>query len=115
MGADFKEKIKGGIQKCWDNAAVAANTPDLFSKKAERQPRRYEAEPIGNHSPAEGEVYCARLVKKQLVGFKGIKEAIILSSPPPSLLSAVSEGCGVAKVTVMSVDSISGTLEVSAE
>jgi len=31
MGADFKAKAKRSFEKCWDNAALSANTPDLFS------------------------------------------------------------------------------------
>jgi hypothetical protein len=115
MGADFKEKIKGGIQKCWDKAAVAANTPDLFAKTAERQPRLYEAKPLGNHNSVEGEVFCARIVNDRLIGFKGMKQAIVFTSPPQALIDAVGQGCGVAKTTIMSVDTISGMLEVAAE
>ena len=30
MGADFKEQTRRTFEKCWDKAAVEANTPTLF-------------------------------------------------------------------------------------
>ena len=68
MGADFKEKSKKSFEKCWDNAALDANTPDLFSRTPDHVPNRFEAEALGNAQVEVGESVAVRMEGNQLIG-----------------------------------------------
>ena len=61
MGADFKEKAGKSFQKCWDKAAVRANTPDLFDKTSDCAPNRFEAETINGATVTAGDSLCLRV------------------------------------------------------
>ncbi len=113
MGADFKEKSRRTFEKCWDNAAVEANTPDLFSKKADMADRRFEAEAIGAQSINVGDTVCVRVEEGRIVGRRGITPVISIPAPSATLVQSVAEGCNIARANVVAVDSISGVVEVT--
>jgi hypothetical protein len=113
MGADFKEKTKRTFEKCWDKAAVEANTPDLFSKAAETSDSRFEAEAIAGQKVDVGESVCVRVEEGRIVGRKGITPVIIIPAPTACLLQSINEGCNVARADVVAVDAISGVVEVT--
>ncbi len=113
MGADFKEKTRRTFEKCWDKAAVEANTPDLFCKTAEKADSRFEAETIAGHEVNVGESVCVRVEEGRIVGRKGITPVITIPAPTACLLQSITEGCNVARADVVAVDSISGVVEVT--
>jgi hypothetical protein len=113
MGADFKEKARKSFEKCWDRAAVKANTPDLFSKTAECAPNRYEAEAIGGLNVTTGESCCLRIEEGKLIGRRGLSPVLTIASPSPELVQSIAEGCNVARADIVAVDPISGVLEVT--
>jgi hypothetical protein len=113
VGADFKAKTKRSFEKCWDNAALAANTPDLFARRADRAPSRYEAEAIGNAKVSVGESFSVRLEGSQLVGRRGMSPVILLSNPTQNLRLSLAQGCNIARASVVASDPISGMFEVT--
>ena len=113
MGADFKEKTRRTFEKCWDKAAVKANTPDLFRKTAERADSRFEADTVAGHQVTVGESVCVRVEEGRIVGRKGLTPVITIPAPTPCLLQSIAEGCNVAHAKVVAVDAISGVVEVT--
>lgn len=113
MGADFKEKAKRTFEKCWDKAAVEANTPDLFSKSAEKSDSRFEAETLGSHKVHIGDSVCVRVEEGRVVGRRGITPVMTIPAPTPCLIQSITEGCNVACANVVGVDPISGVVEVT--
>ena len=112
MGADFKEKTKKSFEKCWDQAAVAANTPDLFCKVPDRAPDRFEAEAIGGAAVAVGDSVSVRMEGNALVGRRGISPVLTIANPSSSLVESIAQGCNIARVNVVAADHISGVFEV---
>ncbi|MBA3512293.1 hypothetical protein [Sphingomonas sp.] len=113
MGADFKEKTKKSFEKCWDKAAVAANTPDLFSKAPDHAPNRWEAEPIGNATVAVGETILVRIESGALIGRRGLSPVLTITKPTARLIDSMTQGCKIARAAVVAADPISGVLEVT--
>lgn len=113
MGADFKEKTRKSFEKCWDNAAVRANTPDLFSKAADRAPTRFEAEKLGGAAVGVGDSVCVRMENGKLVGRRELAPVLTIDAPSPALVQSIIDACNVARADVVAVDPISGTLEVT--
>lgn len=113
MGADFKEKTRKSFEKCWDKAALEANTPDLFRKTADHAPRRFEAEAIGNASFSIGDSVCAHLEEGKLVGRRGLSAVLKITTPPADLLQSIAQGCNVGRVDIVAADPISGIFEVT--
>lgn len=113
MGADFKEKTRKSFEKCWDNAAVKANTPDLFSKTADRAPDRFEAEAIVGSAVSVGESVCVRVEGGNVIGRRGLSPVLTIMAPPAGLVRSITEGCNVARADVVAADPISGVLEVT--
>ena len=113
MGADFKEKTRRSFEKCWDRAAVKANTPDLFNKAADRAPSLYEAEAIGTSVVAVGESLCVRVESGKVIGRRGLSPVLTIAAPPTDLVQSITEGCNVARADVVAADPISGVLEVT--
>ena len=113
MGADFKAKAKRSFEKCWDNAAVDANTPDLFCKRADRLPDRFEAEAISNSRAELGEGLSARVEQGKVIARRGLSPVLVISKPTDRLIKSINEGCNIARVNVVGSDPISGTYEVT--
>lgn len=113
MGADFKEKTRKPFEKCWDKAAVEANTPDLFSKTADPAPNRFEAEAINGSTVGVGESFCVRVEDGKVVGRRGLSPVLTIGAPTPGLVKSIAEGCNVARADVVAADPISGVLEVT--
>ena len=113
MGADFKARAKRSFEKCWDNAAVAANTPDLFARGIDSAPSRYEAEAIGGATISVGESFSVRMESGQLVGRRGTSPVILLVNPTPNLRLSIEQGCNIARASVVASDPISGIFEVT--
>lgn len=113
MGADFKEKAAKSFDKCWDKAAVRANTPDMFSKTADRAPSRFEAEAIGDAPVSVGDSVCLRLENGKLIGRRGVSPVLTIAVPTSDLVRSVEESCNIARAEVVAADPISGVLEVT--
>ncbi|KHK93363.1 hypothetical protein [Novosphingobium malaysiense] len=113
MGTDFKEKSKKSFEKCWDNAALDANTPDLFSKTPDRAPNRFEAEALGNAQVEIGESVAVRMEGDRLIGRRGISPVLVIASPSPTLIQSVEQGCNIARADIVAADPISGVFEVT--
>lgn len=113
MGADFKQKAKRSFEKCWDTAAVEANTPDLFCKTPDRAPHRFEAEAIGNAAVFVGESVAVRIEGAALVGRRGVSPILTIANPSPGLIASITQGCNIARADVVSADPISGVFEVT--
>jgi len=113
MGADFKEKSRRSFEKCWDNAALDANTPDLFSKRPDHAPKRFEAETLGNAEVNVGESVPVRMEGGQLIGRRGISPVLVIASPSQALIQSVVQGCNVARADIVASDPISGVFEVT--
>lgn len=113
MGADFKEKAKKSFEKCWDAAAVEANTPDLFCKTAEHAPSRFEAEAIGNAAILVGDTVAVRMEGGSLIGRRGVSPVLTIANPSVSLVESIAHGCNIARADVVAADPISGVFEVT--
>lgn len=113
MGADFKEKTRKSFEKCWDRAAVEANTPDLFRKAADLAPRRFEAEAINGLSLAVGDSVCVRLEDGKIIGRRGLSAALTITTPPPDLVMSITQSCNVARAEIVAIDPISDIYEVT--
>jgi len=112
MGADFKEKAKKSFEKCWDRAAVEANTPDLFCKVLEHAPHRFEAEVIDNAAIQVGESVAVRMEGGALVGRRGVSPVLTIANPSVGLVESIAQGCNIARADVVAADPISGLFEV---
>lgn len=113
MGADFKEKAKKSFEKCWDMAAVAANTPDLFSKVLEHAPHRFEAELLANVAVTIGETVAVRMEGNSLIGRRGLSPVLKIANPSADLVASIAGGCNIACANVVAADPISGLFEVT--
>ncbi len=113
MGADFKEKSRKSFEKCWDNAALDANTPYLFSKMQDHAPNRFEAEALGNSQFEVGESVAVRMEGGKLIGRRGISPVLVIASPSPALIQSVALGCNIARADIVASDPISGVFEVT--
>lgn len=113
MGADFKEKSRKSFEKCWDNAALDANTPDFFSKKPDHAPNRFEAEAVGHAQVRVGESVAVRMEGDKLIGRRGISPVLVIASPSPALIQSVAQGCNIARADIVASDPISGVFEVT--
>lgn len=112
MGADFKEKTTKSFQKCWDKAAVKANTPDLFSKTADHSADRFEAEAIDGAAAAVGDTLCLRLEDGKLILRRGVRPVLTIAAPTANLVQSMDQGCNIARADVVAADPISGVFEV---
>lgn len=113
MGADFKEKTKNSFEKCWDKAAVEANTPDLFSKTPSHASDRFEADAIGNATVVVGETVAVRIEGGALVGRRGLSPVLKIANPSVGLIDSIAQGCNIARADVVAADPISGVFEVT--
>ncbi|MGF7149729.1 hypothetical protein FHS96_003380 [Sphingomonas zeicaulis] len=113
MGADFKEKTKKTFEKCWDKAAVEANTPDLFSRTPDHAASRYEAEALGDANLAVGDTFAVRMEDGKLIGRRGISPVLQVCCPSHALVQSVTQGGNIARADIVAVDPISGVFEVS--
>ena len=113
MGADFKEKTRKTFEKCWDKAAVEANTPDLFSKTPDHVASRYEAEALGDANLAVGDTIAVRMEAGKLIGRRGVSAVLEICSPSQALVQSVAQGCNIARADIVAADPISGVFEVS--
>lgn len=113
MGADFKQKTKKSFKKCWDTAAVVANTPDLFCKAPDHAPNRFEAEPIGNAAIVVGDSVALRMEGGALVGRRGVSPVLTIANPSAGLVESIAHGCNIARADVVGADPISGVFEVT--
>jgi hypothetical protein len=113
MGADFKEKTKKSFEKCWDKAAVEANTPALFQTPSDRAANRIEAEAIGGAEISVGDSLCIRIEEDGLIARRGVTPVLVISSPTPAVLQFIKKGCNVACADVVVADPISGIFEVA--
>lgn len=113
MGADFKARTKKSFEKCWDQAALDANTPDLFSRQAEHGPNRFEAEAIGGAQIDVGDSVVLRMEGENLIGRRGMSPVLRIPSPSPGLVQSIAQGCNIARADVVVADRISGLFEVT--
>lgn len=113
MGADFKEKTKKSFNKCWDKAAVEANTPDLFRKSAKHAPVQFEAEPFENNILPIGSCVVVRVEDGRMIGRQGLSPMLVIPAPPEELIKSMAKGCNISQVEIVSFDSISSTYEVT--
>ena len=113
MGADFKEKTRKSFEKCWDMAAVEANTPDLFRKTADKAPRRFEAEAVNGSNLSVGDLVCVRLEDGKVIGRRGLSAVLAITAPPPDLIVSIAHGCNIARAEIVAIDKISDVYEVT--
>lgn len=113
MGADFKQKTKKSFEKCWDSAAVQANTPDLFCKAPDHAPNRFEAEAIGDATILVGETVAVRMEGGALIGRRGLSPVLTIANPSVGLVKSIAQGCNIARADVVAADPIGGVFEVT--
>ena len=113
MGADFKEKTKRTFEKCWDKAAVEANTPTFFSKASDHAPPRFEAEAFPGSKISIGDSVCVRVECGKVVGRRGLSPVLTISAPTQGLIQSISDACNIARADVVAADPISGVFEVT--
>lgn len=111
MGADFKEKSKDSFKKSWDRAAVAAQSPDLFSRPLSGNAVCVEGDLTPGATLKADEAVVLRRRGESIAAFRGITEVAVFANPPSDLLNAMGTSCEIAEARVRMVDPASGVGE----
>ena len=113
VGADFVEKAIRSFKKSWDNGRVMLATADLLTQEPDCKARTFAADIERGWRPTTGENVTVEKEQTSLVVRKGHAEVARTDDPPPALLAAVEQSCGIAKGTVEVVHEVAGVAEIS--
>lgn len=113
MGADFIERISHSYRKTMDRARARLATSDLLANETACAARTAVADIVAGQSLQAGEQITVEIENGRMVGRRGLTEVARFSSPPPDLVRAIEDSCGVAKGTVEQVHDIAGVAEIS--
>lgn len=113
MGADFIEKISHSYRKTMDRARAKLATSTLLTNETACAARTAIADIMSGQSLQAGDQITVEAENGQLVGRRGVTEVARFSTPPPDLVRAVEDSCGIAKGTVEQVHEIAGVAEIS--
>lgn len=113
MGADFVEKAAPTFKKSWDKGRLRLATADLFTRQANCEDRTFAADLRDGSRLVNGETVTVEKEATSLVVRVGHTEVARQDSPPPALLAAVEQSCGIAKGTVEIVHDTARVAEIS--
>ena len=113
MGADFIERATPTFKKKWDRARMELATADLFTKEPSCKARTAVAEIINGTQLSVGDQLTVEVQDESLVARRGNHEVARFENPPPILVQAVEESCGIAKGTVEQVHEVANVAEIS--
>jgi len=113
MGADFLDKATPTFKKSFDRARIKLATADLFTREPTANARTCAADIIGDASFAVGDHVVLEKSANRLIGRRGTREVLTISSPPSELVNAIENSSGVAKGIVKSVHQLAGVVELS--
>lgn len=113
MGIDFIRKATKSFVKAWDNGRRELATADLFTSQPEPATRTAAFMLLHNGSLCAGDSVVVEADGTALVARHGLGQVARADNPPPALLEAVRNSCGIAQGTVQHIHTIAGTAEIS--
>ena len=113
MGLDFIHKAAKSFHKGLDRSRIELATPDLFTRRPDREPRTYAAKIRPNARMIPGEDLCVRFQDGSIVAQRGMDVIADFSAPPAELTEALMESYGEACGTVREVYETADTAEIS--
>ena len=112
MGLDFIEKTKKAVRKKWDRARVKLATADLLTRNPERVGCSTVFELAANARLSEGDCVTVEAKGSSLVARRGLSVVAHAPQPPPQVLQAVKDSCGIAQGTVERVHRVASVVEI---
>lgn len=113
MGVDFLQRSTKSFLKAWDEGRKALATADLFTAQPSPATRCAPFVLVHNVTLCAGDTVVVEADGKALVARQGLGEVARTDDPPPQLLEAIRNSCGVAKGTVEQIHPLAGTAEIS--
>jgi len=112
MGLDFIRRAAKTFEKKWDEGRKELGTSDLFTREPSCVGRSAPFEIAQNVELVVGEIVTIEKDGSALIARQRLAEVARSTSPPPDLVRAVEESCGVAKGTIEQLHSLSGVVEI---
>jgi hypothetical protein len=113
MGSDFIEKVAPACKKSWDRARLRLATAGLFTDEPSCAPRTIAGDIVGDEKVALGEGLTVETEGRRLVARRGLTEVVRFNNPPPEVMRAVEQSCGVASGRVEEVHELARVVEIS--
>lgn len=113
MGAEFVEKATASFRKSWDKARAVLATADLFTRSPDAACRIAAADILGSARLEQGDRLTVEAQGETLIARRGNSDVARFNNPPPEIVQAVKDSCGVAKGTVEQVHVLAGVAEIS--
>jgi hypothetical protein len=113
MGAEFIRRASKSFTKHWDVCRKALATADLFTREPTCAGRSAPFDLAPNVAVQAGDVVIVEREGTALVARRGLREVARAASPPPELLRAVEDSCGVAKGTIEHTHGLANVAEIS--
>ena len=113
MGTDFVEKATPTFKKSWDKGRLKLTTADLLTQEPNCAQRTFAADLCQGSRVVRGEQVTVEKEGATFVVRKGLTEVARSDNPPPGLLTAVEQSCGIAKGTVEIVHDDAAVAEIS--
>lgn len=113
MGLDFIQKAKKTLQTKWDAERVRLGTSDLLTQSPKSAGCSAVFELAANASLHEGEHVQVDAEDGMLIASQRQRVVAVAEEPPPHVLKAVEDSCGMADGKIEHVHSIAGVAEIS--
>lgn len=113
MGAEFIRHAARSFVKSWDHGRKRLATADLFTLQPTSASVSAPFEVMDGIDLHPGDRVTVERSGDCLVARHGLTEVARSPSPPPKLLHAVDESCGIAKGTVDAMHSLAKVAEIS--
>jgi hypothetical protein len=114
MGVDFIKRAAKTFKKSWDEGRKELGTSKLFTREPQCVGRSAPFELAPNASLAVGDAVTVELAKvgSALIARRGLAEMAHADAPPPELIRALQDSCGIGKGTVEQFHGLSGVVEI---
>ena len=112
MGVNVQKKAQKSFEKHIDAALEDVASGDLFNLDLSACPRRFLADPGEGSTPCIGEDVDLEIQGGVLIGVQGSTRVFRAEQPPADVLAHVRAKGGVAEGRIVSVNDVSGMLEI---
>lgn len=114
MGSEELKKRRKSHDKYIDKKRVELATPDLFTQTPRDQPRCALAHIFNGARVSEGDRLVIEVAQNKLLGKLGNSVVATFDQPPADILAAIKgSSTGLAAGTIIKVNALSKTVEVS--
>lgn len=112
MGVNVQKKAQKSFEKHIDAALEDVASGDLFDLDVSACPRRFLADPAEGSTPCAGDEIDLEVQGGMLIGVQGPTLVFRANQPPADVVAHVRAKGGVAEGKIVSVNDLSGVLEI---